>query len=210
VLKRFARALVTTAGGLVLLITVGTQAAASARLECATPVSRTLLATESARVFLKAGNVYGCLYRTNRPLLLNEDARKCNDACGGVRRISLAGRFVAWERVVTSRSVAATSVVRTDLRVRRSSTVWSSGGVDEGSDSQVKALASTRAGDIAWVSSFFASGTGQPVSYHLHVSVNGGDTELDASHGLDPASLAIGGNRVYWVTDGDTRSHALR
>jgi hypothetical protein len=124
--------------------------------------------------------------------------------------LQLAGRFVAWERRNTSRSAEATSVVRTDLRTRRSVTLWSSGPVNESINSRTEALAVARTGDVVWVSSFFATTSSQPVIYRLHVSVNGGETELDAGHGLDPSSLALANNRVYWVTDGQTRSHALR
>lgn len=198
---------ICTAGVLVAL--AGTPSAASAKSgECRVSGSKTLTASDTARVFVKRGRIYGCLYRTARPVLLDDDARHCDGPCSGVSRIVLSGRVVSWGRRVASTSAEAASVVRTDLRTRRSSTVWTSGPLNEETDSRIEALVGTQRGDIAWVASAFTQGS--PLSHHLHVSVSGADTELDAANGLDPASVALSANRVYWIVDGQTRSQLLR
>jgi hypothetical protein len=111
---------------------------------------------------------------------------------------------------VASTSAEGASVVRTDLRTRRSTTVWTSGPLNETTDSTIEALLGGRTGDVVWVASSFTQGSEDAITHHLHLSVNGGDAELGASPGLDPASVALGANRVYWVADGQTRSQAIR
>jgi hypothetical protein len=204
--KRFAMFAAVSASVLTVLLASAGQA--SARSECSTPGSRTLAATDSARVFVKRRRVYGCLFSVGRPFLLDDDARVCRDACAGVRRLTISGRFVAWARHFSSRSAAATSVMRTDLRARRSVLLWTSGEITEGSDWRVDALASTRSGDVAWIASVFRLGV--PVTYTVHASVGGDDRELASGMDIDPSSFAVGGRFVYWLAGQEVRSYALR
>jgi hypothetical protein len=86
--------------------------------------------------------------------------------------------------------------------------VWGDEGLDESRDTAVESLVSTRSGDIAWVVSAFQLLT--PATYTIHLSVGGSDSELATGTGIDPRSLAIGGNHVYWVMDGQVQSRTLR
>jgi hypothetical protein len=181
---------------------------ASARSECSTSGSRTLAATDSSRVFTKRGRVYGCLFSVGRPFFLDQDVRACDDACSGVRRVSVSGRFVAWERRFGSRSATGAAVMRTDLRARRSALLWTSGEVDESNNWMVDALASTRSGDVAWIASRFH--LGEAPAYTVRASVGGDDRELASGTDIDPSSLAVGGRFVYWMAGQETRSYALK
>jgi hypothetical protein len=197
-----------------LLLALLPAAPASARDRCSPRGSKTVKQKGSVRVYTtprKHGSVYyGCLRGSRRPVRLTESLRDPQSFTSAtVGRIVIAGSSVA---VVTEGfedigvdGNDTESIVVADLR--RGGRLYRTGyGTND--DSQYSALVTllVRAdGAAAWA-----------------IKSNGGYFEVDVlgpaaaratpvayAKGVDPKSLAFGGDGVTWVDGGVTRSAAI-
>ena len=169
---------------------------------------RTIAASSEARVYGVAvgrdrgERVYACLYATR---FKRGVTRRLGIFNGGeaVSDFRLAGRFVAFERLVCQRGDCSGVVRIIDIRrntVRRGDRFGP--GV-----SSALALVATRRGATAWIR--VNLGTGVREVRKLDTS---GEVLLDAAGGneIDPGSLAAGTSIVYWQHSEQVRSAPLR
>ena len=83
---------------------------------CEPAGAKTVAAGDAARVYRKGGVTYACLYKTGKTVDLGLFAQGCEPPCSGVGDIAVAGRFVAFESLISQRGASGTSVEEVDLR----------------------------------------------------------------------------------------------
>jgi hypothetical protein len=190
-----------------LLMSSSPAAAGTSDDRCSRKGSRTIQATEAARVYLEKGRFFGCLNRTGKRVLLGADGRRCRDFCSGVTSVLLTGRFVAVVRITSSRSSIATSVALADLRTRRSRELWFSGSPEAQTYARVESLTANSAGTVAWISSAETPGAGgQAKTFEVHLSTGGSDRVLESGTAIEPDSLALGGRHLFWFSNGQVQT----
>jgi hypothetical protein len=203
------RVALLSAGVLLAVLARDAAAARSDRDSCRTR-GTTMTATPEARVYavrVRSGDefadrVYACLYETL-------------DRRGVTRRLGifnsgeafatfhLAGRFVAYERLLCSRGDCAGDVRVTDIRrgTTRRSAHFGPGFT------QASTLVVTPHGAAAWIRFSQTTYIGE-----LRKLDADGEAVLDSAPGveLDSRSLAAGERTIYWQHNGETRSAPVR
>ena len=202
---------------------------ADARQRCAASGSKTLEATERARVFRwqatspDSYEVYGCLYRRNRRLKLDFNQTE-DDPYGPyveIRLITLAGRHVAWVNDWSERPGRRTTVNVVDLRSGRKMHSWTGGGEQfgyytPGWETDHRHVYSTTdlvvkpSGAVAWIAWTRVGEPYRDYEYTIYKSdATGEGILLDSGVNLDKDSLALSGSTIYWTKDGRAHSATL-
>jgi hypothetical protein len=122
-----------------------------------------------------------------------------------------AGLAVAYQEPAGEEQLAAVRAV--DLRTGRVRVAEQAIADDDSSDSyRVTDLELRYTGGLAWIVErrSLPPGGGSPVITHeVHRVDRGGRRRLDASAGIEPASLALSHARISWRSDGVTRRAVL-
>ena len=177
---------------------------------CKRKRSKTVRQNSAARVFQKAAGDrtrrYGCLKRRGKSIRLDEAYDDGYVMSTSYREVRLAGRFVAWEDVSTDVSCKAdcppgynpetTSIDVYDLARRRQ--VSYDGTVLN------ESLVLTRRGSVAWLQR-----TSPGIDVEVHIGEGSTRRLLDRGN-VDPDSLRLTGNTVFWTKDGAERSSPIR
>jgi hypothetical protein len=141
--------------------------------------------------------VYGCLLSNGRNTLLGT-----SEAGDGVIRETVSGRFVAFENAVCGHHEgdcldAEVRVVDLETgRMRRSQGAGSQASI-------TREILVTSAGDVAWVRAFTTG------NFEVRKLTAGGETLVDSSPDVEPASLAIAGSHLYWTRAGTPMTSAV-
>lgn len=200
----------------VLATVPGAHAAASR--PCAMKGSKTLAASEHARVYRTPHDadgdrdVVGCLYRTGRRRILGSGGSEFNPIAAEtyVGRVRLAGRFVAFSDHITGRWGQGFTIEVVDLRSGKRRTAW---GIpprrDSGQSADVESIVLRKNGSAAWMYVFRAS---PEATLERFVAKLDGDGQARLAEGADiePGSLALANATVYWTQAGQPRSAPLR
>lgn len=181
--------------------------AAAKKKRCALKGTTTVRKNRFARVFERSfrggtTRLYGCLYRKNRRVLLDESTGDTS-AGEGYDAVKLNGRFVAWQHTTyddscrfecTSGSGDVTTLWVEGLANRRQRQF------DGGLDSE-QALVVTRKGAIAWVQGGRVWGA-DSTAREDRILYDGTDAE--------PDSLRLRGSTVSWLAGDRRMSEVLR
>jgi hypothetical protein len=203
-------ALLAVAG--VLATAPGANAAASR--PCAMKGSKTIAASEHARVFRTRPNadgatdVMGCLYRVGRRHYLGDGGTGILDETW-VGHFRLAGRFVAFSDEIGGRYGAGFNIVVVDLRTGKRRTAYSvPPRRDSGQTASVESIVLRKNGSAAWMYLFGASPDDTPERFVAKLDSDG---EVRLAHGVDieSGSLALARRTVYWTQAGEPRSAQL-
>jgi hypothetical protein len=170
------------------------------------PASATLAQVGKTRVVVgRDSDIYGCYGRSGVELLPHTSGPPPLGSLEVQKDIDIAGRYVA---VIDTAPIDTgladeNDVLRVwDLRRRRS--------VDAARTAENRSVVNAvlqRTGSIAWLQQSDASET----VYEVHAKPAGGEaTLLDSGADIDPTSLALGGNRLYWLRAGAVKSSELR
>jgi hypothetical protein len=218
------KALVT---GLTALVVLAAAGPADARRRCGARDSKTLIATERARIFawhIKSADeydIYGCLYRRNQRYKLDYHSNPEPDGYGPyieVKLITVAGRYVAWAKDWEEKFGTLTTVTAVDLRTGVQKHSWRAGsGVNApetpGYETEhrgawgVTDLVLKPGGAVGWIVRTFEGdyyADEQPAVYKSDATVEG--MQLDRGTGLVKESLAASASDLYWMKDGQPRS----
>jgi hypothetical protein len=174
---------------------------------CDIRAATTVAANSEARVVRKRGVLYGCAYRSGKPVQLGADnTRGCDEStgCEGIIHVALAGRFVSYAFLASSRDSAQTSLHLVDLRLRRRSTKWTSPPpARQGDFTGISDLAVTRQGHVAWIT-ISTSPAEAGVSAEVHIDRGQGDVVADSGRDtIDAQSLASNDKGVFFWLHGD-------
>jgi len=203
---------------------------ATKRAPCAAKKSKTLAATERARVFRwrvespESYYVYGCNYRRNQRWQL--DYNQTGDGPYGpfaaVRLITLAGRYAAWANDYSDRVGNKTTVSVVDLTTGATRRSWVGGA--EGLNyynldwdathrhvySTTDLVVKRRGGAAAWIALTRVEEPGGGLGHTVFKSdATGHGVALDSGGSIDRDSLALAGSTVYWTSGGEARSAPL-
>lgn len=203
---RAAAAIVATATALLTALAPAAQAGRAP--SCEIRGATTLAATPDALILRKRGTLYGCAYRSGRPVRLGRDSTgECGPSCNGIIRYELAGRFVAYGTRSNSRDTSTGAVVLGDLRSRKLTIKWRTPPSSvPGSFSGVASVDVTRSGDTAWITTATTPSEAGEAN-EVHIDRGQGDTLLDSGRStIDTESLTFGRNRaLYWLTGDQPR-----
>ena len=199
------------AGGLMLavLAVAGASAQAATAPTCSKKSGTTVRATKHARVFTKRGRVYACLYRVAR----DRPGRRFLLGNASVRNVRLAGRFVAYSRVVDEGARVTVKELRRGRIVRNARPMTLSPGFPVVTDLVLK-----RNGSLAWIAGSTPldlpmAPPGTPVdrrpNFEVHKADTGGRAVLDQGRDIAPASLRLIRSTVSWTKGGLIRSAQL-
>jgi hypothetical protein len=176
-----------------------------AKPACSHKGSRTVLATDQARIYRQTGRtesgdleylLRGCLYRTNRRVLLAEGSG--DGLFEQVESLRLAGRFAAFGVTGSIKALTLGSAVRVvDLRRRKRRDAAPRQNPFKTFDLELK-----RNGSVAWIAGprpgFAATGPFQV----FKTDASGRQLLLASGDDIDPRSLALSGSHVYWTQGG--------
>jgi hypothetical protein len=209
------RRLVAGAAALVV-ISLAPLASVEARglSRCASAGSKTIVASEAARVYRKGTTVYGCLYSVGRKFRLGTAEDLLTDVAY-VSPIRLAGRFVAYSQGQSGRDGYSADLSVRDLRTGRIVRDWQGGGPGGrfGTEESygVSDVVLKRNGSVAWLNDRSRLGDRSHMFYLYKSDADGDLVLLDSGPGIEPGSLALSsGSRVYWTHNGVPHSATLR
>jgi hypothetical protein len=204
---RFAtcRIVLATAAALATTLLAAGPAEARKAPACSSKGSKTIIASESARVFRKKKatgvRVYGCLFRANKKFQLGSFSECFDDDQVGDLR--LAGRYVGYDTtscglvvgksVVIVRNLATGSVTHVAVAAR----LVSPGEID----TSVSDLVLRRSGSVAWIGSADDTDNAAPRTYQVR-RFTGSQVLLDSGTAIAPGSLAASAGGIYWTKGG--------
>jgi hypothetical protein len=183
------RRLIPLAGlALLALAAPASTSAASTAAKCSPKGSTALLATTEARVFKQRDNVFACRYKTGKVVKLGVDF---SAGGAGVHDFQLAGKYVglvdddcdACDPVITVYDLT-TGKARRDVDAAQG----------DGEEPGVTSYVLTAKGSIAWI----VVGEETRVFKSDGASAKAA-TLLDGAKGVEDDSLALAGNRIYWM-----------
>lgn len=198
---------------------------------CVSPDSRTVVANEYARIFVKqepspkAGRYYGCHRRSGRKTLLSQEPS--GDIVYSVGRFRLAGALAAYERVkstgISRGAHPERQIFVRDLVTARISRRLQTGEVRGAAFAEpepkdgVRDLVVSWKGDVAWiVHNPFALRPPEPNvnrssrTTEVYVAPRGEAPRLlDQGDGIADTSLTRSGCAISWVRDGARRQDTL-
>jgi len=189
--------------------------------KCPTVTRHIVTADPQAEIFEASSYVFGCVFGRPRSYELGHVSEPTceSTACGGVRRVVLAGTVVAYESFLTA-DVERWYVVVRDLRSGRILRHLPTGALLKPSPGNagvgpIVGLVAKPNGSVAWIAEDFgrsapSTSTSEEARYYDVYASDKSGTRLLAS-GLDvsPSSLALAGSTLYWTQGGKPASAAL-
>lgn len=179
--------------------------AAGASHTCQSAKSRTIASSAHARVFQRDGVTYGCMYSSNRRVVLGGYE---NTSTSKVQQyeIRLAGRYVAFGESRLGKEYIGFFVRVFDLCRGKSVSFSETGPATQrakdmslGNAFGIGPALSLRlraTGQVAWIAR--AQYRDGPPLYEVRKREGPRLTRLAAGNDIDPASLALRGNRLTW------------
>jgi hypothetical protein len=176
--------------------------------KCVRGHSRIITADAQAQVYEapeppgapEALGVYGCAYGSNRTYFLGPLPFASVEDAGGVSDETLAGPIIAYNEssvrpCCSNRSLVVVRNLLTGKILRHvpsgTPTVPKTGYVGIG---PVVSIVVKKNGAVAWIVE-----TGYPNEYQVHAMDQSGSRLLASSAEIEPDSLALGGNVLYWT-----------
>jgi hypothetical protein len=182
--------------------------AGTAAAHCGPAAAKTLARSAQARIYTRAGTVYGCAAGSPHPVRLGSTGRCPGGSAVGV--VTAAGRLAAYSvRSCGVDTSSAQVIVRrlTDGHQLSSHAAYS-GPVAPESFQSVGSVVATPGGKVAWIvssSSILAHRRNTEV-----VAAAGGATHVLASGtGIAPASLQLHSGTLSWTSDWARHTAAL-
>lgn len=205
-----------TVGLLLIVLAAKTNPAAAVRSrhadKCVALHKRLIAVNTRAQVFAAPaflGNlkVYGCA-TGHAPFLIGR-VPECagSSGCNAVRLETLAGSTLAYEELTTGLNEDVRFVIVRDLRSARVFHRVPSAAPKPPSagPGDVTAMVVKASGSAAWEVEVGSA----PVEYEVRAVDSTGTRRLALGLGVDPHSLALGGNTVYWSEGGKPFSAVL-
>lgn len=202
-------------GALTLLVS-GRPSAADATRPCQLKSSKTIASSPHARVFQRSGVTYGCLYSSNRRVVLggyeNTVASKIQQY-----EIRLAGRYVAFGETALGKEYIGYFVRVFDLRRGKSVSLSETGPATQRAKDEsfgnafgigpAVSLRLRATGQVAWIArARYADARPQ---FEVRKREGRTRTRLASGDDVDPASLALRGNRLTWRQGGQQGTATL-
>jgi hypothetical protein len=202
--------LIIVAVAALALAGVSPQAQPAKRPPCSHKGSRTILASEQARIYEVTRNqaaltwLRGCLYRTNRRVLL---ARSDLDGVSEqIESLRLTGRFAAFGATGSAKADTLGSAVRVvDLRRGRRRYA----APPQRSPFRTFDLELKRNGSVAWIAGPHPGYAARPFQV-FKTDASGRQVMLASGEDIEPHSLALSGSHLYWTQGGAPFSALLR
>jgi hypothetical protein len=199
------RVVLATAAALATTLMAAGSAEARKAPACSSKGSKTIIASESARVFRKKKatgvRVYGCFFRANKKFQLGSfDECFDDDQVGNLR---LAGRFVGYDTtscgLVVGKSVVIVRNLATGSITHSASaaTLVSPGEVD----TSVSGLVLRRSGSVAWIGSADDTDNAAPRTYQVRRFTDS-QALLDSGTTIATDSLGASASLIYWTKGG--------
>ncbi len=197
-----------------------------APLRCSLPVGANMLSANSqAQVYSRperAGphgrvlwpEIFGCTFNFRSTFSLGEISPKGGGGSGGIKGIAfevLSGPFVAYEYSVGSENFKGYHLLVMDLRTGRILRSIPSGPsitpTEVGVGPIVSVVVKGSDGAVAWVVESegrlpLGGGTLSAPGFTLFAFDKNGERQLAVGKDVDPSSLAIAGNTLYWTQGG--------
>jgi hypothetical protein len=173
---------------------------------CSLSGSKTVIATEHARIFTKADahgetlSVYACLDSRNRRFLLSVGDTAPGGSGDTTGRPALAGAYVAYalghfddsQRYNSDFKGFADQVVAINLSTAAELRFPAAAG--NSPSAHVSDLVLSKSGSFAWI----GSGTASNEVHRFDVG-DTADTVIDSGPNLQAGSLALAGSTIYWT-----------
>lgn len=182
--------------------------AAPASAACGPTGARTLAFSSVARVYVSAGNVYGCSTHARTSYLLGSNGN-CNSAAKvGLVIVTRELSAYALQRCGVDTGTTLVIVRRLSDGKQLRSFAATSTGLPEGFQS-VRSLAVKSDGAVAWIG-FVSSVVGNRRVIEVHkADANRPAVTLDSGPAIGPASLRLHSSRLSWRHGTATRSATL-
>lgn len=202
--------------GAVAFLAGGIPSPASASRPCQLAKSRTIASSPHARVFQRGGVTYGCLYSSNRRVVLGSYE---NTIASKIQQyeVRLSGRYVAFGESRLGKEYIGFFVRVFDLRRGKSVSFSETGPATQrakdlslGNAFGIGPAVSIRlraTGQVAWIAraQYF---DGLPL-YEVRKRDGPRSTRLATGDDIDPGSLALRGNRLTWRQAGQQSTSTL-
>lgn len=202
-----------------LVVPDGAHGAASDAV-CEARGSRTVIKTDHATIYRRAGTTFGCLFSVGRRFKIGEYSPADERELGieSQRRVRLAGRFVAFEDFVEAPRTLKYAVRVFDLRTGRKVRDAPTGPTPPEADRETQfgvavgigpttGLRLRATGGVAWI----ARNRYVPEpQFQVRKNDRTGHTELAAGADIQPSSLTLSGSLLGWVEAGQEQKVRLR
>lgn len=194
---------------------------AQRRPACSSAGSKTVKATERARVFSKRGRLgsyrvtrlYGCLYGRNarfRLSILGEPGIFVTS----VPHIRLVGNFVGYAEEYEGPAGGRYGQIRVRSLRTGVESFTETGAPPDSEDitttRNITDLELRATGAAAWIVEVPLATGAEQSTFQVHMRGAGGRTMLDAGPDVVPDSLALSGSTLYWTRGGLPRSARLQ
>jgi hypothetical protein len=203
--------------GSVLAVTLAVPAPAATKRpvdRCKPPNTRykLIVANRVARLYQRGtrGSIVGCAAERGRIRTIAGNYGDCfPDSCV-IIALQLAGPYAAWVDGFAGRDGLFTSMRVMDLRSGRVVLTREPGvaGAQPGLEGYVTDFVSTPTLGLAWIGQAAQTGPSVP-PYEVHVSDAAGDRVLETGSTIEPGSLAVIADRIYWRAGDEARSATL-
>ena len=178
-----------------------------AAASCGPSAARTLASTTTARVYARAGNVYGCSVR-GQPSYLLGSSTNCN-AAARVGLVILTGDISAYGLQRGVDTGTATVVVRRLIDGRQLRSFAATTAVFPEEFQSIRSLALKSDDAVAWIG-FVSSVVGRGSATEVHkADANHRPVRLDSGVAIAPGSLHLRGSTLTWKHGTATRSATL-
>lgn len=195
---------------LIAALLAGASPAAARTADCGPRKARTLAAGAQARAYVRDGRVYACAHGRRRSRLLGDRLSECysSSGCGGVDKVRVAGRFVAYGEVGYGGSYGDAYFT---LTVRHAG----SGGIrlrlEHGEaaveQAYLKQVVLRSTGAVAWL--WGHAPQGQPLRHEVWRGGTCSPAVVDPGPEVDARSLTLSGRVLRWRSAGTDRSAQL-
>jgi hypothetical protein len=172
---------------------------------CRKKGARVVLQNSVARVLDARETVYACL-KGHRPIELGTRTPEDSSSADilDVRRLRLAGHYVAWEDQCNCPDFPRTSIFVRNLRSRRLTVKQST--LTSQRFGPTTALRLTRTGAVAWIAEDVYA---ESVRREVRKVDAEGTIDLDAGDAIG-RSMSLDGSTISWLSAGERRSATLK
>ena len=198
---------ISALGWALVAVAAGSAAASGGGVVCGPAKAKTLVADQAARVYSRAGSVYGCARGGHKSFRLGAVANSMSEGRAGP--IALAGVDVAYGLTYFGVDTISADVVVRSLTggavLRRQSSYTGSVGPEY--FETVHAIVVKPDGSVAWIASAGSIISGKPANTEVEKSDRSSGTLLDKSRQIKVNSLRLSGSLLRWRV-GQASRHA--
>jgi hypothetical protein len=219
-MKRIA---IPTTSVLALLLAVTSISAARSThktpAKCPPAHAHVLIADEQAQVYDEPfEEIYGCIHGSRHPQALGSIPKFSSQGGGGIELLRLTGTVVAYTEISKQEGEGGSARFLIIVRNLRTSKVLykvptgpsnkTEPNPDTGSGS-ARAIVVKSNGSVAWIAENYEKSSPSVNYYELHIIDRSGSQTIATGTEINPTSLALTGNTLYWTQSGKPMSVSL-